>query len=98
MMLSQVVHTAGINWESLIAIVGGMTLVLSVFSWWENSRKNEVTVAVNSLKNMLLEKLETKENVAQIRVDIARLEGEVNSLKGMVSDVAAKALHSGGQQ
>lgn len=83
------VHTSGINWASVGAIIGGITVVLSIMGWIFARRdkkneeqneaiKQEISTAIENLSTVLLAKLETKEKVAQISERLARLEGAAN--------------------
>jgi len=79
-----VVHTSGINWNAVGAIGGIVTALLAVMLtfiiWRQNQQKHEITTAISSLEAVLIEKLETKENVNQIRVDMAKLSQTVEFL------------------
>lgn len=88
MLASEVVHTTGLNWESLGVIIAAFTFIFTAFTWFivrrdsQNDRqKNETAQAVKNLETVLLEKLETKENVNQIRVTLATLQADVKSVK-----------------
>jgi hypothetical protein len=89
MILSvQTVHTSGVNWESLGVIISALVFVFGLVTWRQaqsdrkNERtKNEITVSVDNLRDVLLEKLETKENVNQIRVDMAGLKADVENMR-----------------
>lgn len=83
------VHTNGINWQSVGAIIAGITVILTIMGWIfaRRDRKNEVqneaikqeiSTAIDNLSTVLLAKLETKEKVAQISERLARLEGAAN--------------------
>ena len=68
------VHTSGINWESLITVVCSVVLATSVivggFIRWQS---RTVTNAVNGLADKLVERLETKENVAKLSREVGEL-------------------------
>lgn len=84
------VHTSGINWQSLAAILAGFAAIAGVLLAWTERRqsglKNQIADSVNHLSDVLMARLETKEAVAALRVEviqsfnlvnvkIARLEG-----------------------
>jgi hypothetical protein len=81
----QTVHTSGINWESVAAIVGGIgTFILAALVWIiglierrNKAIKDEITNAVNNLAQVLEAKLETKDAVSQLRVEVAELKGQL---------------------
>lgn len=49
--------------------------------------RREIKDSVNELRDILLEKLETKDAVNQIRVDIARIKGEMDTVRSEVNTV-----------
>jgi hypothetical protein len=77
------VHTSGINWESVSVIVGGIgTFILAAMIWVisliekrNRAIRNEITGAVNNLAIVLEAKLETKDAVNQLRVEMAEMRG-----------------------
>lgn len=78
-------HTSGINWESVAVIVGGIgTFVLGALIWVvqlierrNRAVKDEITNAVNNLATVLEAKLETKDAVNQLRVEMAEMRGHL---------------------
>lgn len=88
MLATEVVHTTGINWESLGVIVAALAFAFGIVTWRQTQsdkrqreQKEEITTSVDNLKDVLLEKLETKENVNQIRVDMAGLKSDVEHMR-----------------
>jgi hypothetical protein len=79
------VHTSGINWESVSVICGGLGLfIIGVMSWVislierrNRAIRDEITSAVNNLAAVLEAKLETKDAVSQLRVEVAELKGQL---------------------
>lgn len=89
-LAEQVVHTSGLNVESLAVIFGGVAAMLTVGLAFVDRRarrreqalteiKSEITGSVDHLSEVLLAKLETKENVAQINSRLSRIEGMIGS-------------------
>lgn len=81
-----VVHPTGINWVGILPIivaiiVGGVGIAGYVDG--RQSRRQSITEtqikdAVNNLSNVLLERLETKENVARLSERMARVEVKID--------------------
>jgi hypothetical protein len=79
------VHTSGINWESVAAIVGGIGIfVLSALIWVvqlvekrNRAVRDEITNAVTNLGIVLEARLETKDSVNQLRIELAQLKGQL---------------------
>lgn len=84
------VHTTGINWQSIGAIVAAFAAVAAIMIAWTERRqsniKNQIADSVNHLSDVLTAKLETKDAVNALHVEmmnsfqavnlkIARLEG-----------------------
>ena len=84
MLATQIVHTSGINWESYAAIVGTVLAALTLVLAWTSKRQSDlqkdINGAVNNLREVLVEKLESKEAVSQIRVDLERTNTKVDLL------------------
>lgn len=91
LLSSAVVHTTGINWESIGAIAGIVTALFGAFTWYVARRdkaqrelvskiEKNTSSSIDNLSTLLLEKLETKENVNQIRVDMAAIKTRVDML------------------
>jgi predicted trehalose synthase len=82
------VHTEGINWASVAVIIGGIgTFVLAalVFTVQLIERRNkavrdDITNAVTNLGTILEAKLETKDAVSQLRVEMAEMRGQLASI------------------
>jgi hypothetical protein len=86
LLLSNIVHTTGINWESVGAIGAIMAVLQSFFVWLVTRKdqkreddaqavKQEIADSVNHLSEVLLAKLETKETVSRISERLSRVEG-----------------------
>lgn len=84
------VHTSGINVESIAVILGGFAGVLSVVLAWQIRRdkkhdtemvdlRKDITTSVDHLSEVLLAKLETKDNVSQINARLSRIEGMMSN-------------------
>jgi uncharacterized membrane protein YgaE (UPF0421/DUF939 family) len=80
----QPVHTTGINLESVATIVGCvivvMTFVLSIMERRNRAIRDDIKNSVDHLSEILLAKLETKDNVAKLQADIAGLKENVRDL------------------
>lgn len=82
------VHTSGINIESVLTIIGALVVaIVAVGTWLDQRVKNrqdatkaEISEAVTHLSEVLLERLETKENVANLRTQVATLSVQVDGL------------------
>jgi hypothetical protein len=94
------VHTTGVNWTSVLTIVGGVFgSFLAAVAFLDarqrrrqDDTKNQITEAVTGLSNVLVERLETKENVGQLRVELAHVEEQVRYLSvALTADTAARA-------
>lgn len=76
------VQTTGINWMSFIPLVATIvTCFIGVAVYGENRQakrqnemKSEITESVGHLSDVLLERLETKENVSKLNERLARIE------------------------
>lgn len=90
LLSSSIVHTTGINWESVAAIAAVGAILQAGFFWVIARRdkvrsteteqtKQEIAGAVNHLSEVLLAKLETKETVSAINARLSRVEGAVNA-------------------
>jgi hypothetical protein len=73
-----VVHTTGVNWESVGTILGGFatfaSLVLYVITRIIRAMKEDVKEAVNHLAEVLGERLETKDTVSKLTARVAVIE------------------------
>ena len=82
MNLVQAVHTTGVNWESVAAVAGtvitGVTVTITVLERRSKAIRSEIRESVDGLREMLSERLETKERVAGLAQRIAVLETERN--------------------
>lgn len=94
------VHTTGVNWGSVLTIVGGVFgSFLAAVAFLDSRQrrrqedtKNQISDAVNGLSNVLIERLETKENVGQLRIELAHVEEQVRFLSSaLTADTAARA-------
>lgn len=94
------VHTTGVNWGSVLTIIAGVlaSFIGSVTFLDMRQRrrqddtKNQIADAVGQLSAVLVERLETKENVGQLRVELAHVEGQVTALsQALTADTAARA-------
>lgn len=76
------VHTTGVNLDSLIPIIATIVSCCIAVAAYLDSRtrhrqddmKGEIADAVKQLSDVLLERLETKDNVAALKERISRLE------------------------
>jgi F0F1-type ATP synthase membrane subunit b/b' len=86
MIAEAAVHTVGVNWTSVAVIIGGiggvviatMAFVIRLMDRRNNAIRDEITNAVTNLGHILEAKLETKDSVNQLRVELAELRGQVN--------------------
>jgi hypothetical protein len=83
MIAAAVVHTSGINWESIGTILGGFAAIAAVLVTLGERRqaaiKNEIADSVNHLSEVLQAKLETKDTVNRLSERIARVEANIRS-------------------
>jgi hypothetical protein len=81
MLAIQTVHTSGVNWTSIAVIVGSivasLTLVMTIIGRWNKTVKDDITRSVDNLSEVLTAKMETKETVNQLRLEVAELRGQV---------------------
>lgn len=85
----QTVHTTGINWSSvavlIISIVGCFIGVAAYIdrrsAARQDSIKDNIQGSVNHLSEVLMERLETKDNVNALRVEVAQLKTEIADIK-----------------
>lgn len=79
----QTVHTAGINWESIAAIVGALVASITYLDFRQTRKQNgirtEIREAVGNLGQVLDARLESKEKVAQLTERVAKVEGELDN-------------------
>lgn len=74
------VHTTGINWESVLVLVGAIVTILSVvIGAFLRQQGNAIKNAMNNMTVMLEAKLETKEKVAEIARDVAVLKTRLDN-------------------
>lgn len=74
------VHTTGINWESVLVLVGAIVTILSVvIGAFLRQQGNAIKNAMNNMTIMLEAKLETKEKVAEIARDVAVLKTRLDN-------------------
>lgn len=70
-------HTTTLNWESLTAIVGSVAAVMGVLIAYTSKKQRDlerrIASAVENQTALLLEKLETKEAVNLLRIDMAKM-------------------------
>lgn len=89
MIAQAVVHTTGINIESVAVIVGAVVGLLTLVLAWTSRKQSqlqlEIAAAVNHQTELLMLKLETKDNVNDLRIDMVRqlavLTTKVESIK-----------------
>lgn len=83
-LATAVVHTAGVNWQSYGAIVGTVVTVMGLLLAWTSKRQSDlqrdIASAVSNLREVLLEKLETKEAVGQIKIDLAKANTRIDMI------------------
>jgi len=102
MVATAVVHTTGINWQSLGVIIAAVATLIGILTWHISRRdaqhraqilrqEERITHSVDDLRAVLLEKLETKENVAAIRIDMATLKADVSHLQADMAVLTAGA-------
>lgn len=88
----QTVKTSGINWPSVLliagSIVGCIVALLGFLDIRQRRRqddiRDEITRAVNHLSDVLLEKLETKDNVNDLKTEVAVMHDQIVDLKRQV--------------
>lgn len=88
MMALATVQTSGINIQEVLTIIGALVVaVVAVGTWLDQRVKNrqdatkaEISEAVTHLSDVLLERLETKENVANLRTQVATLSVQMEGL------------------
>lgn len=97
------VHTTGVNWGSVLTIIGGtVAAFIGAVSFLDarqrrrqDDTKTQITDAVTGLSAVLVERLETKENVGQLRVELAHVEEQVRFLTTALSADTAARLREG---
>lgn len=68
------VHTTGVNWLSIAAIITPVIVALIAgVRWIVVSIKGEMREQVKGLSDVLVERLETKENVNALKIEVARM-------------------------
>lgn len=71
-------HSTGVNWITIGVIAGIVIPIFGAIIAWQQKRANDIRddikEAVEHLGEVLVEKLETKENVAKISERLARME------------------------
>ena len=83
---------ASINWSQMLIVLSGVIVAIVAIGGFidkrmrdrQNDLKNDIREAVNGLSTVLMERLETKENVASIRVEMARMSERVAHLSTIV--------------
>lgn len=82
-LTTAIVHTTGINWESVGAILGGVAAFLTVVgafvSYIIRGVRLEIKDSVEQLGIVLTERLETKQSVAALTVRVAVLESKADN-------------------
>lgn len=82
----QTVHTTGINIGSIAVIVGTVIAGFVALGTWQERRngmiRTEITGAVDHLGEVLSERLETKEKVADLAREVAELKGSLATRRG----------------
>lgn len=90
MILAQsAVHTVGVNWSSVAVIVGGiggviiaaLAFVVRLMEKRNKQVRDEITNAVNNLGAILEAKLETKDSVNQLRIELAEVRGQLHNIQ-----------------
>ena len=87
------VTTTGINWESVAAIAGLVSVIVAVMLWAIQRREHRAEAAARELKRdmagaldhlaeVLTAKLEAKEAVADIRERLSRVEAVIGQGNG----------------
>lgn len=81
-----VVHTTGINWESIgilftgmgAVLIAGLTYITSRSDKREERTRGEIATAINSQTNILMAKLETKDAVNAIDKRLVAIEARMS--------------------
>jgi F0F1-type ATP synthase membrane subunit b/b' len=60
-----------------VFILGALTWIIALIERRNKNIKDEITSAVNNLATVLEAKLETKDAVSQLRVEVAELKGQL---------------------
>lgn len=89
----QTVHTSGVNWASVsvlvVSIVGCFIAVATYIDKRAGTRqdniKDNIQGSVDHLSQVLMERLETKDNVNALRVEVAQLKTEIADMKVQAS-------------
>lgn len=93
--VTTVVHTTGINWES-VGTIGGFIVAAMAFLYAIQDRrsrqiKDDITDSVNNLSEVMLAKLETKENVTSLRLEsikaISELSAQVQIMQNEINRI-----------
>jgi len=80
------------SWVQVIVVLSGVIVAVVSLAAWLDSRqrirqaqtKDEVQTAVKQVSELLTEKLETKDNVTKLRLELAGLTAKVDALTGIV--------------
>jgi peptidoglycan hydrolase CwlO-like protein len=83
-----------VNWQSIAVLVVSIVACFIAVATYIDKRatsrqetiKNEIQSSVEHLSDVLSERLETKENVSQLKVQIAALQVQVESLRADVKE------------
>lgn len=76
-----------IDWGAASVIIASLALLFTFITWRQKQQKDEITSSVNNLRDVLLEKLETKDNVNQLKIEIAKISTDLSSIKDRLTDL-----------
>lgn len=83
MLAYTTVHTTGINWDSIGAIGGvviaAMGFIYALMERRSRTIKNDITSAVGNLETVLVAKLETKDAVTDLKINMEKQLAEVKA-------------------
>lgn len=83
-----IVVNQSVNWGQIIVVLTGIICAVAALGALIDKRittrqrqtEKQIETAVGGLATLLTEKLETKENVASLRIEVARLSERVSTL------------------
>lgn len=79
------VKTTGINWQSigtiLAALVAAVAFLTAIIQRRQKAVSQQISDAVDNLARVLEAKLETKDSVNNLRIEVARMKEQVTAMR-----------------